>query len=73
VELLSASFNEVREKLSGSTLWTSVLRFGCRSDHLTKVCLLISGEKVRNFTSVQDIVDIFEETFFLDLSISEDE
>ena len=68
-----ASFEEVGKKFLRRSIRASLLLFGRSSNKFTNIRLLIGWEDIWNFTCVENIVDILEEAFLLDLSISEEE
>ena len=53
------------------TIWTWAKQY--KQYHLHELCLFIRGEQVRNFSAVQQCIDILEKTLFLDLRVGDEE
>lgn len=54
-----AALNEVREQLLGRAFQAPAFLFGSLSNGVLHFCLFINWEDVGDFTSVQDVVNIF--------------
>lgn len=68
-----ASLLEECEKLSWCAILAPALLL-CRAANIfAYVSLLIGSEDVGNLARVENVVDVFEETFLLDLRVSEEE
>jgi len=72
LELLAA-LDKVSKELLRGTFRAATLLFCGSTDRVTNVGFLFSWEDVGHFASIEDVVDIFKETLFLDTVISEDE
>jgi len=71
--VLLAALDKIGKELLRGTFRAAILLF-CRStNRVTNICFLFSWEDVGHFTSVEDVVDIFKEAFFLNTVICEDE
>jgi hypothetical protein len=73
MKLLFASLYKEGEELAWGAFWASVFSFGCGANKLAKISFFICCKQVGDFTSVQDVVNIFKETFFLDLGVGKNE
>jgi hypothetical protein len=73
MEEFFASLKEITKQLLWRSVRASFFIFSWCSHKLTDISFLIGWENVRDFTGVENIVDILKETLLLDLGISEKE
>lgn len=71
VEILAANRHEVRVDLVSAVTLADVP--GLRGELIANGYLLIWWEQVRNLTTVQQVIDVFEEGLFDDLRVGEEE